>query len=89
MLKSVHHSRTLTHKPLDWQLIRTCPTPLLLVSNKKGKRTGNVVAALDTGSLDWITVTSSAIANSLVAMFGDSLRQARLASISPITTCMS
>lgn len=41
---------------------------------------------LNAGEVDWITVTSSAIANSLVEMFGDSLRHARLASISPITT---
>jgi uroporphyrinogen III methyltransferase/synthase len=41
---------------------------------------------LEAGEVDWITVTSSAIANSLVAMFGESLRKTQLASISPITT---
>ena len=41
---------------------------------------------LSTGEIDWITVTSSAIARSLAKLFGDDLRQAKLASISPITS---
>lgn len=41
--------------------------------------------ALIAGEIDWITVTSSAIARSLVAMLGSNLRQARVAAISPIT----
>ena len=46
----------------------------------------DVAAALAAGRIDWITVTSSAIARSLVRLFGDDLRRARLASISPITS---
>jgi uroporphyrinogen III methyltransferase/synthase len=38
------------------------------------------------GRIDWTTVTSSAIARSLAALFGDDLRKTRLASISPITS---
>jgi uroporphyrinogen III methyltransferase / synthase len=38
------------------------------------------------GKIDWITVTSSAIGKSLVNMFGEDLRRAKLASISPITS---
>ncbi len=45
-----------------------------------------VAAALAEGRIDWITVTSSAIARSLAALFGDDLRRAQLASISPITS---
>ncbi len=41
---------------------------------------------LAAGGIDWVTVTSSAIARSLVAMFGENLRKARLASISPVTS---
>ncbi len=41
---------------------------------------------LKQGRIDWVTVTSSAIARSLVRLFGDDLRRAKLASISPITT---
>jgi uroporphyrinogen III methyltransferase/synthase len=45
-----------------------------------------VAELLSAGKIDWITVTSSAIARSLVKLFGDELRRARLVSISPITT---
>jgi len=38
------------------------------------------------GGIDYVTVTSSAIASSLVAMFGELLRQTSLISISPITS---
>lgn len=46
----------------------------------------HVAELLATGKIDWITVTSSAIARSLVNLFGDELRKSRLASISPVTT---
>lgn len=46
---------------------------------------GEVAAALRAGRIDWITVTSSAIARSLVRLFGDDLKKARLAAISPLT----
>ena len=36
--------------------------------------------------IDWVTVTSSAIARSLVSLLGPALHQVRLASISPITS---
>jgi uroporphyrinogen III methyltransferase/synthase len=45
-----------------------------------------VVAALSVGKVDWVTVTSSAIARAIVALLGEDLRRARLASISPITS---
>jgi uroporphyrinogen III methyltransferase/synthase len=45
-----------------------------------------IVARLAAGRIDWITVTSSAIARSLAALFGEALHQAKLASISPITS---
>lgn len=45
-----------------------------------------VVEAMREGTLDWCTVTSSAIAASLVRLFGDALCRVRLASISPITS---
>ncbi len=41
---------------------------------------------LEEKQIDWVTVTSSAIARSLAQMFGDTLRNTRLASISPITS---
>jgi uroporphyrinogen III methyltransferase/synthase len=45
-----------------------------------------VAASMAAGRIDWVTVTSSAIAKSLARLFGDHLRQVRLASISPITS---
>jgi uroporphyrinogen III methyltransferase / synthase len=45
-----------------------------------------IAAAMAAGRIDWTTVTSSAIARSLVALFGDDLRRTRLASISPVTS---
>jgi uroporphyrinogen III methyltransferase / synthase len=49
-----------------------------------------VAELLAAGRIDWITVTSSAIARSLVAMFGQpqasDLKGAKLASISPVTS---
>ena len=44
--------------------------------------------ALRDGQIDWITVTSSAIARASAAMFGADLTQAKLASISPITSAV-
>jgi len=38
------------------------------------------------GKLDWVTVTSDATAHSLLRLFGDSLRTAKLASLSPNIT---
>ncbi len=45
----------------------------------------DVVEALAAGRIDWTTVTSSAIARSLVALFGDALRKTKLVAISPLT----
>ncbi|MGH7139917.1 MAG: uroporphyrinogen-III synthase, partial [Pirellulales bacterium] len=46
----------------------------------------DIAEMLREGRIDWITVTSSAIARSLAALFGEDLRRARLASISPVTS---
>jgi uroporphyrinogen III methyltransferase/synthase len=45
-----------------------------------------IIECMQRGNIDFVAVTSSAIAQSLVNMFGDSLRLTRLVSISPITT---
>ena len=47
--------------------------------------TPEVREALTAGNVDWTTVTSSAIARSLVNLFGDALRQTKLIAISPLT----
>ena len=38
------------------------------------------------GQIDWITTTSSASATNLARMFGDSLNQMKIASLSPVTS---
>lgn len=45
-----------------------------------------VAKALANGGIDWITVSSSTMARSLARLFGEHLRQAKLASISPVTS---
>ncbi len=41
---------------------------------------------MERGEIDWVTITSSAIAVATVRLFGERLRQAKLASISPTTS---
>jgi uroporphyrinogen III methyltransferase/synthase len=50
------------------------------------KPSPEIAAQLSAGRIDWITVTSSAIARSLAAIFGPNLARAKLASISPVTS---
>lgn len=38
------------------------------------------------GEIDWVTATSSAVARSLVRMFGETLHRTRILSISPLTS---
>ncbi len=45
-----------------------------------------IVRRLNNGTIDWVTVTSSAIARSLKSSFGDELSRTRLASLSPVTS---
>jgi len=46
----------------------------------------DVRAALDAGSIDWVTITSGSTARSLVRLYGDSLKGTRFASIGPIAS---
>lgn len=61
VVKSVHKTQTLVHTPLDWQLIRSCPKPLLLVGSQSGGGSGkksrkkagrDVLATLDLRNAD-------------------------------------
>ena len=51
-----------------------------------GEAAPAIVERMRGGGYDWTTVTSSAIARSLQATFGEALQRTRLASISPVTT---
>jgi len=46
----------------------------------------DVAQALSSGEIHWVTVMSSAAAQSLVRLYGNPLRRARLVSISPLTS---
>jgi uroporphyrinogen III methyltransferase/synthase len=46
----------------------------------------HVAQAVEERTIDWVTVTSSAIARSLVRLFGKRLNDLKLASISPVTS---
>jgi universal stress protein E len=52
VVKTVHKSGSLVHTPTDWELLRTCPVPVLLTSKRRGKPSGNIVASLDLRSVD-------------------------------------
>ncbi len=48
VVKSIHQQpQGLFYTPTDWNLLRTCPVPVLLTTNKKRKRSGKIIAALD------------------------------------------
>lgn len=44
-----------------------------------------IASAMAAGQVDWTTATSSAIGRSLVQLFGDDLRETKIAAISPLT----
>lgn len=45
-----------------------------------------ILAEIEAGRVDWVTVTSPAIACSVARLYGESLRKTRLVSISPLTS---
>lgn len=50
VLKTGHRSESLVHTSTDWQLLRECPAPILLVAEKKWHRTKPVLVTLDLAS---------------------------------------
>lgn len=50
LVKTGHRSESLVHTSTDWQLLRECPVPVLLVSKKKWHRVKPVLVALDLAS---------------------------------------
>lgn len=47
VVKTGRRTETLVHTSTDWQLLRECPAPVLIVSAKKWSRTKPVMACLD------------------------------------------
>lgn len=50
VVKGGHRSETLAYTPTDWQLLRTCRPPVLLLCHKQWKRSRHVMAAVDLGT---------------------------------------
>lgn len=50
VMKSGHRSETLMYTPTDWQLLRECPVPVLLVTDRRWSKSKHVLAAVDLGT---------------------------------------
>ncbi len=50
VVKTGRRTETLIHTSTDWQLLRECPAPVLILSAKKWSRTQPVMACLDLAS---------------------------------------
>lgn len=50
VVKGGHRSETLVYTPTDWQLLRSCRVPVLLLADKQWKRSKHVMAAVDLGT---------------------------------------
>jgi universal stress protein E len=50
VIKTGHRSETLAYTPTDWQLLRGCRTPVLLVGEKHWRKSRHVLAAVDLGT---------------------------------------
>jgi uroporphyrinogen III methyltransferase / synthase len=64
----------------------TVEQAVLYLNTDVERPNATVKALLHAHQIDWITVTSSSIARSLVKLFGKDLHRAKLASISPLTS---
>lgn len=50
IFKTGHRTESTSHAPSDWQLMRHCPDPVMIVGNKPWEEGGIILAALDLGS---------------------------------------
>ncbi len=50
VVKTGRRTESFAHASTDWQLLRECPAPVVIVAEKKWRRTHPVMAALDLGS---------------------------------------
>ena len=47
VVKTMRPSTEYLHKPTDWHLLRTCPSPVMMLSPRRYSPSGQVIAALD------------------------------------------
>jgi universal stress protein E len=50
LVKTGHRSETFAYTSTDWQLLRECPRPVLIVADKKWQRTKPILASVDLAS---------------------------------------
>ena len=50
VLKSGHRSETFLYTPTDWELLRDCPSPVMITATKSWKKKACILAAVDFGS---------------------------------------
>jgi universal stress protein E len=58
VIKDTHYVAALDrafHRPLDWRLLRECPTPLHLVTNARNPKPLKILAAIDLSHLEELT----------------------------------
>ncbi|MFT6917813.1 MAG: universal stress protein E [Cognaticolwellia sp.] len=47
VVKTAHRTETFLYTSTDWQLLRECPAPIFIVSDRKWRKSPNVLAAID------------------------------------------
>lgn len=50
VVKTGHRSETLFYTPTDWQLLRECQAPFMIVAEEKWRKARNVLATVDLGT---------------------------------------
>jgi universal stress protein E len=50
VVKTGHRSETFMYSSTDWQLLRECPAPVMIVAERKWRKTKPIVAAVDLGT---------------------------------------
>lgn len=56
VVKTGHRSESLFYTPTDWQLLRRCPAPVLIVGGRPRRKRQRILAAIDAGSTDPVQV---------------------------------
>ena len=72
VVKTGHRTDTLAHTSTDWQMLRECPAPVLIIAKKKWSHTKPVLACLDLGS----TVPAKKTLNDTILQRASSLSDA-------------
>jgi len=56
VVKTGQRSETLFYTPTDWQLLRRCPVPVLIVGHRPRAKKHRILAAVDAGSTDPVQI---------------------------------